>query len=574
MIAGVALMASLVLHGVLIRVLPPLPIGVAPVPNAHSSRRDSLHMREVQVPPDIPQAVADVDLASPESPRSAPGETDLQVFQSAVDPALLTEPGMHDAAMAVDQPAMNEPELPAVEHAAFTPRQEIMAIRDTLFNDDVAALPRHMITDIPRMPDAPDFVPPVEPGTVEKLAAAVTVPLHAAEPGPLPVTEKAVIETPKMITEAPKVPEEEVYEVRAEASAMLEEMPAEVTEIEPVEQLLALDLAVVRPAGDASAYFRINIRRAGPEVLPVLPKDVLLIQDCSESMTRAKLNRCKEGLHRWIDRLGENDRLNLMGFREAPYRCFDAWSPLNARTRARARWFIEDMRSMGKTDVYASFQQMLEMPSNPDRPVIAVLVSDGRPTMGLVDSSDIIEQFTRKNDGRFSVFSVGGGRKVNRFLLDLISFRNRGDSLVVKDRDEIPEALDRWAAGLSRPVLCDLEYRFSGVSGVDIYPRSLTHLYLDRPLVIYGRVQSLDERAAFQIVGRSGERQHDMVFELDWDDARQASEDIRMQWVWHRIYDLIGRHTRSRDPALLDEIYALADQYGLKVPYGDRLYLR
>lgn len=286
------------------------------------------------------------------------------------------------------------------------------------------------------------------------------------------------------------------------------------------------------------------------------------------------MNECKKGLHRWIDHLGAEDRLNVVGFREAPYRCFEGWSQLDSASRARARWFIEDMRSMGRTDIYASLKEILDTPSDPERPVIAVMVSDGRPTTGLVDSSDIIENFTQQNDGRFSVFSVGGGKKVNRFLLDLISFRNRGDSLIVEKRNDIPDAIDKWAVELSRPVLTDLKYHFAGVDEQDIYPRSLTHLYLDRPLVLFGRCSRLTPQTAFQIVGRSGDSLHDMVFEIDWENAREATDDLSIEWAWRRIYNLIGVHIETRNPAILEEIYTTADQYGLKVPYGDRLYLR
>ena len=364
------------------------------------------------------------------------------------------------------------------------------------------------------------------------------------------------------------------YEPRIDAAKLVAETVEEVTIIEAVEQLLILDLSVAEPENDPYSYFKINIRRAGSNVLPILPRDILLIQDCSESMTQIKLNQCKKGLHRWIDHLGPDDRLNVIGFRETPYRCFEEWSPLDATSRARARWFIEDMRAMGRTDMYASLKEILKTPSEPERPVIAIMVSDGRPTTGLVDSSDIIEHFTQQNDGRFSVFSVGGGKKVNRFLLDLISYRNRGDSQIVEKSREIPDAIEKWAVELSRPVLSDLRYHFSGVDNLDIYPRSLSHLYLDRPLVLYGRCPRSTPKTAFQIIGRSGDNLHDMVFAMDWEQARQTDESLPVEWAWRRIYNLIGEHIKTRNPALLEELYTVADQYGLKVPYGDRLYLR
>ena len=51
----------------------------------------------------------------------------------------------------------------------------------------------------------------------------------------------------------------------------------------------------------------------------------------------------------------------------------------------------------------------------------------------MVDSSDIIESFTRANAGAISMFALSAGNRVNRFLLDMLSYKNRGDSLVVAE---------------------------------------------------------------------------------------------------------------------------------------------
>lgn len=203
-----------------------------------------------------------------------------------------------------------------------------------------------------------------------------------------------------------------------------------------------------------------------------------------------------------------------------------------------------------------------------NRPLVALLVTDGRPTTGVVDSSEIIEQFTRANDGSRSMFCLGGGRKVNRFLLDLLSYRNRGDSAIVEDRAEIPGRMDALALETARPVLSDLAYRISPLGETEIYPRRLTHLYLDRPLVVYGRCRAGAGRAVMQTIGRSGPAAHDMVFELDLDASAEGGATIRTDWVWQRIYELIARHIETGSTAVMEEITALSAKYGVNVPYG------
>jgi Ca-activated chloride channel family protein len=273
-------------------------------------------------------------------------------------------------------------------------------------------------------------------------------------------------------------------------------------------------------------------------------------------------------LHRSLERLNEGDSFNIMAFRDQSVLCFPEWQQVSPASLARARWFIENMRASGRTDVYASLKKALETPVPAGGVGTLILVTDGRPTMGVVDSSDIIEQFSGRNDGRYSVFAVGGGRRVNRYLLDLISFRNRGDSLVVRERKDIPDALVDWSEEVRRPVLTDFHFQFSGVDEAMIYPQALTHLYLGRPLDFYGKCPESIDSLTFQLVGNHGAERYDMIFEVNFNQAMQGDASLREGWAWHRIYYLIGEHIRTRDPVVNQQIEQVAKEYDLVVPYG------
>jgi uncharacterized protein YegL len=486
---------------------------------------------------------------------------------------LLGTPTADDTMAGVDLPIPPPPDVPGVQGGegkamaapsqqrnpeAWDPRQDIVKIDDRVLADEASLLPRRYIDAAPRADRVPDVVLPVEspdPAGLSEFAMGTGGAGSAVSAG----------EGPRYMAVGRG---EAGGEIAPPEARILEETRAQVTRAEPVEQYLDLDTLVFSPPEEPGVnYFELRIRRHGEEALPVLPKDVLLLQDCSESMTAAKLIDCKRGLRQWLDTLDPADRFEIIGFRDSVSRCFDAWqAPTDARI-AQAVEFIEGLRAEGNTDVYGSLQAALAVPRDASRPLIVVLVSDGRPTTGVTGSSDIIERFTRDNAGRISMFTVGGGKKVNRFLLDLISYRNRGDSLIVPVDGEVPSAMAQQSAQLRRPVLTDLDYHFTGIPEEDVFPRSLTHLYLDRSLVLYGRYEGVPT-AAFQIVGRSGEAVRDIVFPLDPKSAQPGSPDIRTRWAWQKAYHLIGRHLQTQDASLLDEIRALADDYGLALPYG------
>ena len=530
-------------------------------------RFPSLRLNEVQPTPAEPlQRPARF---RPEDPaRRADLAEETADWVEQVREALPATPDLSGVKLAGESAALEAPDAPPARER-WEPRQEILQVEEQLYAEDISALPRRYAPAVPRVASAPDLA---APSPIEWAAAAAAAGAAPAETGGSGAWLRQVPDparAPGGAATGGTAEGELPAAGPSEESAVLDEKLPEVTAVKPVEQMLGIEVRAWSPQDEPeNTYFELSVRREGEAILPALPKDVLLIQDCSESMTQAKLNFCKEGLQRWISRFEPADRFDLLAFRDTTERVFGTWTELTTVNRSVAAGYVERLVARGRTDVYASLQQVLALERDPARPVIAVLVTDGRPTMGMVDSSDIIEAFTRASAGSVSMFCVGGGTRVNRFLLDLLGYKNRGDSLVVEDSRNIPDALQELARQVSRPVLTDLTYRFSGIPAEDIFPRTLTHLYLDRPLVIYGRCPAGTPRVVFQVVGQARGQKADMVFEWDWGKVQPGDESLRTKWAWQRIYHLIGEHVREPRQEILNEIHATANRYSLIVPYG------
>lgn len=569
--AAVAAVLSVVAHIILLSELPPLPLGRI------LDRTPWQDFPAIELG-DVLQGVRGRERPParfrPENPQDVArvyGQADLEAATASAPLPVPEAPQTSMGPVMGESQALLEPEASGPP-AAWDPREEIVAIDQATFDEEVSALPRRYVEQVERTDRVPDVVLPVE-RPVDLVTA-----LHEEGPPGIESASRPTLRdegmgtgrrAPPGGTPAAEEPRDDFLEAVAAVQEADDAEEVLAATNQAVEAYLALDVRSFRADDEGGAvYFEINIRRYGETSLPVLPKDVLLLQDCSESMTPSKLAECKRGLRRWLDLLGPGDRFQIIGFRASVVHCFDGWQAVSKESRAQALDFIDDLRAVGNTDVYGSLQAALALPRSEDRPLLVALVTDGRPTAGVTGSSDIIERFTRENGTRLSMFALGGGRRVNRFLLDLLSYRNRGDSLVVEDEADIPSAMERWALSLSRPVLTDLSYRFTGVDTAEVYPRTLTHLYLDRPLVLYGRAEPGTGPAAFQIVGRSGGEERDMVFPLDLSAAKAGGPDLRQRWAWHRVYQYIGEYSAQPDPARLDALRVFADRYGLVVPYG------
>ena len=336
----------------------------------------------------------------------------------------------------------------------------------------------------------------------------------------------------------------------------------------PMKQLLEVAVSTFKASDEDALYFELSIARAGVAALPVMPKDILLVQDCSESMTRTKLDFFKDGIESYLGTLTTADRVNVMRYSDSPTLCFPDWQPVTSESLAAAMRFTDNMRARGQTDLFLPLQEVLKLPKQSGRPMIVVLMTDGRPTLGTVDSSDIIARFSRTNKGEISVFTIGAGDRVNTFLLDLLGHNNRGDSWFRPLREDIPATVKRAARELSRPVLADLTYRFASDSGAEVYPATLTHLYLDRPLRLVGRCPANQKTAVLQILGEAAGQQRDMVFALDLADATEGGEGLRREWVAQKIYKLINDHIATGRADTIREIRELSIRHNVPLPYG------
>jgi len=567
-----AILLSVLLHVVLIRYSPSFRFG---------SMRESI--RAADLPPlRLEEVISEPPPSYPELEKLIPTDpnrvADIPRELENLTPELPTEsagdlPDLTD--LPTPQTTTEAPVDLSTREVNYDPRQEILAIQDEVLAEEVATLPRQFTPVIPRTNYALDIIEPVEVSVADlaRVVASANAPTNSGTSpstiGGLPSLERRPAPPDIELPPPVELPGEEKM---VEASTLADEPLEELSEHKPVEDLLGIQAFVFSDPADAGAlFFRINIFRKGIERLPVIPKDFIFMIDASQSMSAALIRKCKEGLIQALPLLREEDSFNIMAFREDVEFAFPEFMRASVVNKARARSYIEQLTSRGRTDVFESLKQLSLLPRQANRPLIALLVTDGRPTMGLTDSSDIIEGFTQVNQGGISVFAVGGGQRVNKYLLDLLSYRNRGDSLLVPFNEDVPNALERSTRELRHPVLTDLRYRFSGMDESQVFPRGLTHLYIDRPLVLYGRVLKRSGPLAFQVVGKSHDASHDMVFQLDLDNALVGDSSIRQEWAHHMVYHLIGQYIETRDPELMQRLIRECATYKINVPYAYQL---
>lgn len=568
---GIAILASVLLHVALFLMLPGFNV-YRDATRLPSEKQISLKLEDVKIAQEVP----DIDRRPPKfKPETARGEVagdvgaEATTIRRALDESAVEPRQVGAGALIGEQRNLAEP-VPA-DRPIWEPRQEILSINQTIAKDDPAVRrPRRYMENIPRNEAGLDIVSPAS--------------REALESGLVSTGAYYLVDDPSKFTWGRNVPAGMgaggVARDVPPPKKIIEEEPRKIIDkqervniLKALEKHLKADVFVYHsPKGAVYDYCRIEIKRRTTDLLPVLAKDLLLVQDGSASITEQKLHFCREGLLKSLDLLGPGDRFNVVEFRDSVVKCFDTWANVNPENLRLAREFIGRMESVGNTDIYDSLKDLLQFPRKSGRPVIMVVASDGDATMGITDHTRIIEAFSQLNRGQISVFTLGTFPGVDAYLLDLLSYRNRGDTFIVKTgRWDIPDVFESRVREVSRPVLSDVQFQFAQQTYCEAYPLLTANLYLDRPLVIYGRYLKGTRHLVFQATGQADEIQCDMVFDIDLAKAVTVDAGVKTSWAWQRAYYLIGEHTRTKQPGIITELGRLGKTFNIKIPYQSEL---
>lgn len=582
----VAIVASVVLHIVLgyatkekrfafLRALPGMSASERLAIRSDSAAR-------VDLPPDIrkdPEAVLDpvsgLDRPSVEDPvellAAAGSDSSATLFEP---PAL--EPSVGNTLAEGLTPPVEAPD--PQDLVPWQPREEVLEIASRFANDELLAIPRREVPAVERSAGTPDVTTAFNPSVAVEMAARQGAPTYVP-PAP-PAVEMASGDAAASAPETAVIEGVEAGPVASgeEAASFLREDPKDVAPGEKLDDVLTVGLDVFRPAKpDGFAYFRVQVSRKDAFALPPIPRDVLFVQDASSSIDPRRLKVCTDALADVIrTKLLPGDRFNVLAFNTDKQFAFGpSWAVPTEENIAKGVSFLNGLEAFGRTDLYNAFQSVLDLPREKGRSTIVFLVSDGKPNAGDVSrDSEIIGAFSHRNGGHLAVFDAGLSSKTsNEYLLSMLSFCNRGGSAAIsKDRFEIGETIQSLYGSVGTPVLTDIHFVFDSVSGATVTPETTGHLYLDRPLCLYGRVPAAAREVTFEALGFNGGRKYDMVFNLDLGNMPPGSgdSDIAALWAKTRIYDLVAAYARNPNPAYVEEMRAIGAAHCIAIPFGKR----
>jgi hypothetical protein len=625
MLACVAVLLSAVVHVVCMYVFSDWAFGAA------SGARERVRERfdGERVPPmrvetmrADPMRIAAKVAGERDTPSRGPIEAgdNVEALSQSASPVLTVPPPIPREALAPGVPALKEVVPEQIDTAPWMPRQEIAQIFDRTVQDDVATLPRREIPLIERVSKAPDIVPSIdlagrrfgrdpeppkpfeaaeifdtkiEKGTFAPPVAEIPAPAGGVTPGATGEQfaakpgekadgaddaerlrqqqerlRKQLEEVARPGADGTPPPEEErrAREAQAQIAALRESV-----DYVPIDDLLAVGLETYRdPAEPGCVYFRVGIEPRADKALPIIAKDIVFVQDVSGSVTEERMVFCRRALAAALKTLNTGDRFNVIAFRDTYESCFPEWAAASAENVKKAETFVGGMRAFGQTDLFASLRGALtRLPRDPARPMIAVVVTDGKPTAGVTGDAKIISAFTRLNGGNASVYMFGVQGRANTYLLDMLTTCNRGYSAVLRgSRWDIPIEFQPLAESVRNLVAGDITVAFDSASRSEVYPRkNPVNLYKGNQLNLYGVCPEGTKELIFQLRGLAAGKGYESLFRLDLErQGKAGAAAIKQHWAYRKMYELTGDWFRDGKQETMAAMLKVSQQYGVPVP--------
>jgi len=330
-----------------------------------------------------------------------------------------------------------------------------------------------------------------------------------------------------------------------------------------------IDVSVLseRPDPQSPGYFVAVIRGLPGEKRKPEPRDVVFVLDRSGSMQGKKIEQAKAALKFLVQRLGPDDRFNLVTYSST----VDVYAPKLSKSGDvnDVVAFIDAVEANGGTDIQSALTKALAQFDGTERTNQIVFLTDGLPTVGERDHRKISARIREANKAATRIVAFGVGYDVNGAFLDRLAVQNHGLSEYVLPSDNIEDKVPGFYGRMQNPLLLDTEVAFQGVAVKDVFPSTIGDIYGGHHAVVTGRYTEPGSARIVVSGRREGERcEFSFTTTLRAAARPGGSQLVARIWATKKIGFLVDEiRLNGENKELVDEIVRLGTRFGILTEY-------
>lgn len=274
-------------------------------------------------------------------------------------------------------------------------------------------------------------------------------------------------------------------------------------------------------------------KRVKPE--QIAPREMIFVIDCSGSQRGKPLEKAKEAMRYFVDRMNPDDTFNIIDFNVGARMLFPQPQKNTAENKDKALRYLNSLEAKGGTWMGQAVETVCMAPPDAKRLRIVTFMTDG-----YVGNDFEIISLVKKLRGKSRWFPFGAGNSVNRFLLDTMARVGGGEVEYILLNSPGDEVARKFYERVAAPVLTDISISFDGVSVEECYPAEVSDLWSRKPLVFRARYHSAG-KGAVTIKGFSGGKPYEQKLPVNLPDKEAANGALGALWARSKVDDLMDQ---------------------------------
>ncbi len=298
----------------------------------------------------------------------------------------------------------------------------------------------------------------------------------------------------------------------------------------------------------------------------IAPREMIFVIDCSGSQRGRPLDKAKETMRYFIDKMGPNDTFNIIDFNTGARQLFSEPKPNTAEYREKALNYMQKLQAQGGTWMGSAVEQVAKAPAPENRLRIVTFMTDG-----YVGNDFEIIGLTQKLRGVSRWFPFGTGNSVNHFLLEQMARVGGGEAEIINLNSPSEKVASDFYERIATPVLIDATLSFEGVDLTDIYPAQVSDLWAQKPLVFKARYTK-GGKGTITIKGFASGKPYEQTLSVTLPETEKDNAAIPAIWARAKVDDLMDKEwmliqQRKPSPEVKEEIIKTALAHKIMTQY-------
>ena len=291
-------------------------------------------------------------------------------------------------------------------------------------------------------------------------------------------------------------------------------------------------------------------------------RDYVFLIDVSGSMGGFPIHLAKKLFRDLIGSLRPTDTFNVVLFAGSS----EVLSPQPlAATEAnleQAVTLLSRQGGGGGTELGAGLSTALALPTDKDISRSLILITDG-----FISAEAEVFELIRNGAKGTNIFPLGVGSSVNRHLIEGLAHIAGNESFIVTHSSETGDAVERFRAAVSSPVLTGITVVGDRFETSEHQPRKLPDLFAGRPLTLIGKWQG-KPRGSITLSGITGEgKTYTKTFEVSEAAGDMVNPSLPTLWAREMVRSLADYAQLTGKPEVIEEVTEIGLKYELLTPY-------